>query len=104
MLRLTRDVTNNPLWSPLKEGKRKEEEGGRMARFRARFGGSSAAVPVSATTTTTSENTAELSSPSSEPATKDFGANDFDWMSEGAVEQKVSAKDMMGGKKGVKKK
>ena len=100
---MTRDVTNNPLWSPLKEGKRKEEEGGRMARFRARFGGSSAAVPVSAKTTT-SENTAEVSSPSAEPATKDFGANDFDWMSEGAVEQKVSAKDMMGGKKGVKKK
>jgi len=38
-IRLTRDVNNNPLWSPGQEGlEGLEDETGRMGRFRRRFG------------------------------------------------------------------
>jgi len=103
-LRLTRDVTNNPLWNPLKEGRRgdKEEEGGRLARFRARFrGAASGATDAPASTATSSTETTKPTA----TAPAGFATSDFDWMSEGAVEQKVSAKDMAGpSKKAAKKK
>src|SRR5258708_38414270 len=39
VIRLTRDVNNNPLWSPGQEGlEGLDDETGRMGRFRRRFG------------------------------------------------------------------
>jgi hypothetical protein len=106
-LRLTRDVTNNPLWNPLKEGRRgdKEEEGGRLARFRARFGGAASASTDASTSKPASSTESTKSSTTPSTSAAGFGTSDFDWMSEGAVEQKVSAKDMAGpSKKSTKKK
>lgn len=96
-LRLTRDVTNNPLWNPASEGRRGggEEEGGRLARFRARFGANS---PSSETPTD-----APSSSSSSSSKQSSFGVSDFDWMGEEAgVAEKVSAKEMSGPQKAAK--
>lgn len=89
VLRLTRDVTNNPLWNPAAEGRRGggEEEGGRLARFRARFGTGS---PDSTENKTSSSSTS-------------FGVSDFDWMGEEAGKaETVSAKEMSGPQKAAK--
>ena len=93
-LRLTRDVTNNPLWNPASEGRRGggEEEGGRLARFRARFG-----------TTTASTGSDASSAKAGSSSSSSFGVSDFDWMGEEAgKEEKVSAKEMSGPQKAAK--
>ncbi|WWC92391.1 uncharacterized protein L201_007348 [Kwoniella dendrophila CBS 6074] len=81
--KLTRDVLNNPLWSPASERKGLGEgEEGRVGRFRKRFEGITLEEPqedVSTDTTTIKKEEA-------------FGALDLDWMSEGGVEEKISEK------------
>ncbi|WWD07243.1 hypothetical protein V865_005340 [Kwoniella europaea PYCC6329] len=76
--KLTRDVNNNPLWSPASERKGLGEgEEGRVGRFRKRF-----------------EGIAMEEEQASVEAKKDeaFGVGDLDWMSEGGVEEKISEK------------
>lgn len=88
ILRLTRDVTNNPLWNPASEGRRGggEEEGKRLARFKARFGGS---VPSG------EDNSSQQSGM--------YEVGDLDWLSGEAGEQvKISAKEMAGPQKAAK--
>jgi hypothetical protein len=95
-LRLTRDVTNNPLWNPASEGRRGggEEEGGRLARFRARFGANSPSSETPA---------GDQKAGSSKQSSSSFGVSDFDWMGEEAgVAEKVSAKEMSGPQKATK--
>jgi hypothetical protein len=95
-LRLTRDVTNNPLWNPASEGRRGggEEEGGRLARFRARFGANSPSSETPA---------GNQKAGSSKQSSSSFGVSDFDWMGEEAgVAEKVSAKEMSGPQKATK--
>lgn len=89
-------MTNNPLWNPASEGRRGggEEEGGRLARFRARFGANS---PSSET------HAGEQKGGSSKQSSSSFGVSDFDWMGEEAgVAEKVSAKEMSGPQKATK--
>ncbi|KAK4689258.1 hypothetical protein P7C73_g836, partial [Tremellales sp. Uapishka_1] len=93
ILRLTRDVTNNPLWAPgtEKRGLGEGAEEGRVGRFRKRFQEEMAEV--------------ELGDDAPTPTkAKGFEESDFDWMSEGATEEKVSTKDMGGPKKSSGKK
>ena len=83
IIRLTRDVTNNPLWAPGREKRGLGEGGegvGRVGKFKQRFADSEAS------------------------ATGGFGENDFSWMSEGAKAETVSAKEMQGRQKPAKKK
>ncbi|WWC72657.1 mitochondrial 54S ribosomal protein bL31m [Kwoniella pini CBS 10737] len=76
--KLTRDVNNNPLWSPASERKGLGEgEEGRVGRFRRRFEGIVMEEPE-----------ASLEDKKEEA----FGAGDLDWMSEGGVEEKISEK------------
>lgn len=94
--RLTRDVTNNPLWNLNKDGGvgrrgEGEEDGGRLARFKRLYGESSAA--------SSSEATAKEASPTAGL----FEAADLDWMSsEAGKVEKVSAKEMAGPQKAAK--
>lgn len=68
-LRLTRDVTNNPLWAPSTErrGMGDGVEEGRVGRFRRRFEGAGAQGAAKSA----------------------FGETDLSWMSEGAVAEKA---------------
>jgi ribosomal protein L31 len=86
-IRLTRDVTNNPLWAPGSErrGVDDAKEDGRVGRFRRRFADGGVAESQAAT-----------------PA--QFRHDDLDWMSEGAKEEKVSAKQRAGPSKSKGKK
>jgi len=86
ILRLTRDVTNNPLWAPGTEKRGVDDgaEDGRVGRFRRRFAGTEAAE---------------------QGAKPTFRTDDLSWMSEGAEEEKLSAKQRAGpvkAKKGKK--
>ncbi len=104
VIRLTRDLTNNPGWNLALEGRKSgEEEGGRLSAFRRRFGGasssSSSAVEESTQTKSPTTKSSDIPPPSS------FSSNDLDWMSEEAgVQEKVSAKDMNGPQKAKGKK
>jgi ribosomal protein L31 len=84
IIRLTRDVTNNPLWAPGtdRRGLADGAEDGRVGRFRRRFEGAS------------------MSGEQEEGAqsTKEFGEGDFDWMGEGAKEEKLVVKEVPSGK------
>ncbi len=107
VLRLTRDVDNNTLWNPRKEGRREEGEGGRVERFRARFGGGAAATSEAQEASASDSDAAPSSAAGAAGAGAGFSASDLDWMSEGATEYKPSAKEMQGSggaKKGAKKK
>lgn len=78
-LRLTRDVTNNPLWAPSTErrGMGDGVEEGRVGRFRRRFeGAGSQDAPTSA-----------------------FAEGDLSWMSDGAIAEKAPAQKNKAGKK-----
>jgi len=84
IIRLTRDVTNNPLWAPGtdRRGLADGAEDGRVGRFRRRFEGLS------------------MGGEEQEGAavTKEFGEGDFDWMGEGAKEEKQVVKEVPTGK------
>ncbi|KGB77479.1 hypothetical protein I307_06417 [Cryptococcus deuterogattii 99/473] len=76
--KLTRDVNNNPLWSPASEKKGLGEgEEGRVTRFRKRFEGLGGDI---------------IGGIRVEGETKGdaFALEDLDWMSEGAQEEKIS--------------
>lgn len=94
--RLTRDVTNNPLWNLNKDGGvgrrgEGEEEGGRLARFKRLYGETSAA------TSQTNDQQPSTSAPGL------FETSDLDWMSsEAGKVEKVSAKEMAGPQKVAK--
>ncbi|WRT70783.1 uncharacterized protein IL334_007782 [Kwoniella shivajii] len=76
--KLTRDVLNNPLWSPASERRGLGEgEEGRVGRFRKRFEG----IAME------DEQASEGNKPEAA-----FAAGDLDWMSEGGVEEKISEK------------
>lgn len=76
--KLTRDVNNNPLWSPASEKKGLGEgEEGRVTRFRKRFEGLSGDIVGG--TPVEGETRADT-----------FALEDLDWMSEGAQEEKIS--------------
>ena len=98
--RLTRDVTNNPLWNLNKDsglGRRGEgeEDGGRLARFKRLYGETSA--------NSTAESKDKSSAPTSAPASGLFEMSDLDWMSsEAGKAEKVSAKEMAGPQKAAK--
>lgn len=98
--RLTRDVTNNPLWNLNKDGGvgrrgEGEEDGGRLARFKRLYGESSAS------TSSTSESTDQQASSTSVAGL--FETSDLDWMSsEAGKVEKVSAKEMAGPQKAAK--
>lgn len=101
IIRLTRDVSNNPLWAPGtdKRGLGDGSEEGRVGRFRRRFGG----VEENETGETEEPITAldDAIPPKRQEA---FGLGDFDWMSEGATEEKFGSKDAAAkGKAGKRK-
>lgn len=81
-VRLTRDITNNPLWNPSQEGRRASDadEGGRLARFKKRSAGLFG----------------DIDGGSGSAASSGSGAMDFS--DEAGVQEKVSAKDMGGPK------
>ncbi len=83
ILRMTRDVTNNPLWAPSTErrGVGDGVEEGRVGRFRRRFEGAG-------------QKGAQKSA---------FGDADLQWMSEGAVAEKAPAQKNAAKKGGGKK-
>jgi ribosomal protein L31 len=90
IIRLTRDVTNNPLWAPGtdRRGLADGAEDGRVGRFRRRFEGLSMGGEEEGAGATT---------------TKEFGEGDFDWMGEGAKEEKQVVKEVPSKGKGGKK-
>jgi hypothetical protein len=102
--RLTRDVTNNPLWNLNKDGGMGrrgdgEEDGGRLARFRRLYGESTS----SSSATSTEASTSEKKSSAPSPVAGLFEASDLDWMSsEAGKAEKVSAKEMAGPQKAGK--
>jgi ribosomal protein L31 len=102
ILRLTRDVTNNPLWAPgtEKRGLGDGVEEGRVGRFRRRFEGT-AGVGLETSEGASAGAGAGAKKPDGGMA---FGEADFEWMSEGAKEEKVSAKEMQGKPKAGAKK
>ena len=95
IIRLTRDVTNNPLWAPGtdRRGLADGAEDGRVGRFRRRFEGLSMGGEEG-----------EGEGEGTAAAAKEFGEGDFDWMGEGAKEEKLVEKVVPAGKgKGGKK-
>jgi ribosomal protein L31 len=96
IIRLTRDVTNNPLWAPGtdRRGLADGSEEGRVGKFRRRFEGLS----------TGGEEESEGEGKGTGTSAKEFGEGDFDWMGEGAKEEKLVVKEAPTGKgKGGKK-
>jgi ribosomal protein L31 len=94
IIRLTRDVSNNPLWAPGtdKRGLGDGIEEGRVGRFRRRFGGSDVEEgnDLDGERGIDGEATSEDAPVKRQQA---FGTGDFDWMSEGATEEKIVSKD-----------
>lgn len=90
IIRLTRDVTNNPLWAPgtEKRGLADGSEEGRVGRFRRRFEGVSM----------------DEGEGGEEKKKTGFGEGDFDWMGEGAKEEKIVQKEVPSKAKGGGKK
>ncbi|PWN37355.1 uncharacterized protein FA14DRAFT_141519 [Meira miltonrushii] len=84
--RLTRDPTNHPLWNPKSDarGAGDEDESGRMARFRRKFGGAEESAATEATTTSSPQKAAS-------PSRGGFSEDDFEWMSVGGREAKGKA-------------
>lgn len=100
--KLTRDVTNNPLWDPargLSGGS--DEEGGRLSRFRARFEGLDG---VGSNTSAAAAADASAGESSPNPSNKAFSINDFEWMGEGAKDERVTDQERQGPTKSGKKK
>ncbi|TXT12966.1 hypothetical protein VHUM_01367 [Vanrija humicola] len=80
IVRLARDVTNNPLWAPgTHNAAASEDDEGAVGRFRRRFAAADAEAAADAA-----------------PA---FKADDLAWMSDGAKEETVSDKERAGRKK-----
>ncbi|KAJ9098158.1 hypothetical protein QFC21_004487 [Naganishia friedmannii] len=106
--RLTRDVTNNPLWNLNKDGGMGrrgdgEEDGGRLARFRRLYGESTSSSSSATTEAATSEKKSSSASAVPSPVAGLFEASDLDWMSsEAGKAEKVSAKEMAGPQKAGK--
>jgi hypothetical protein len=100
ILRLTRDVTNNPLWAPgtEKRGLGEGVEEGRVGRFRRRFEGTAGAGLAGS-----DAGAAAGAGAKKADGGMSFAEADFEWMSEGAKEEKVSAKEMQGKPKAGKK-
>ncbi|KAI9637087.1 uncharacterized protein MKK02DRAFT_34129 [Dioszegia hungarica] len=91
-IRLTRDVTNNPIWAPgtEKRGLGEGAEEGRVGRFRRRFEG------LSGEAEGLGDGEGEVAAESGEggkkePKKRAFAETDLEWMSEGAIEEKVGA-------------
>lgn len=109
IIRLTRDVTNNPLWAPGTDTRGVGEgvEEGRVGRFRRRFGGDQSQAGTQGEEGVEAQRDGEEgaveshemdAAPQVGKRTETFGLGDFDWMSEGAKEEKIGAKDVGGGK------
>lgn len=105
IMRLTRDITNNPLWFPGMESASKDGSmEGRIGKFRRRFDAAQQQQP---------QTQAQGEAEDAEVAAQDkahsaFSAADLSWMSEGAEEDKTAdwqrggikkAKKGKGGKK-----
>ncbi|WOO82213.1 uncharacterized protein LOC62_04G005710 [Vanrija pseudolonga] len=84
IVRLARDVTNNPMWAPgtEKAGAQEDDEGA-VGRFRRRFAGADAAAAATA-------------GADAAPPAQSFKADDLSWMSEGAKEEILSDKERAG--------
>lgn len=82
--RLTRDPTNHPLWNPKadRRGAGDEDESGRLARFRRKFGG---------TEEQKSESVDVKAKSSASPTRGGFSEEDFEWMGVGGREAKGKA-------------
>ena len=94
-LRLTRDVTNNPLWAPgtdVRGGEAGEE--GRVGRFMRRFDMSAAGATPSTPSASTPAASEAVSKGAGKERQRGFSADDLDWMSEGAKEEKVGGKEV----------
>ncbi|KAK8850596.1 hypothetical protein IAR55_004515 [Kwoniella newhampshirensis] len=107
--KLTRDVLNNPLWSPASERRGLGEgDEGRVGRFRKRFEGLGLdGTPASAGGSTSNTVSTHEGASAEGGSQQQQQENDFDWMSEGAQEEKVSEKQrnpVKAAKKGGKKK
>jgi ribosomal protein L31 len=94
-VRLTRDITNHPLWNPSMErtgGASEDDESGRLGRFRRRFGGAEEVVAAPSPSSEEGEVTTTEASSAPAPGTKgDFGADDLDWMSVGGREARAGS-------------
>lgn len=93
IIRLTRDPTNHPLWNPKAEkgrGAGDEDESGRLARFRRRFGGAEEAVSSKESTQPAAANVA---SSAKRAATNrgGFSEEDFEWMGVGGREARAGS-------------
>ncbi|WVQ85816.1 hypothetical protein IAT38_007984 [Cryptococcus sp. DSM 104549] len=84
--KLTRDVTNNPLWTPALDKKGGGEDG-RVGRFRKRFEGTGGEVVGGDEVAAEADASEEVA-----PVKKGFAVEDFDWMSVGVEEEKMSDK------------
>lgn len=83
IMRLARDVTNNPLWAPgMEKAGASEDDEGAVGRFRRRFAGADAAA-------------ASTDAGAAAPA-QSFKADDLSWMSEGGKEEILSDKERAG--------
>lgn len=96
-MRLTRDPTNHPLWNPKvdRRGVGDEDDSGRLARFRRRFGGaepseeSEKQVARKPAATQGRQAPAEAAAQAKKAASKrggGFTEDDFEWMSVGGRE------------------
>jgi hypothetical protein len=83
-------VTNNPLWAPgtEKRGLGEGAEEGRVGRFRRRFEDLEMGQAV-----------VDGAKEGGQKKTRAFAETDLEWMSEGAVEEKVAAPKPRAGKK-----
>ncbi len=84
--KLTRDVTNHPLWNPAMErrggvGDGSEEEAGRLGRFRRRFAEEAAAGSGGAAGAGAAGDKAQQAG--ADTGAVRFGEEDYEWMSVG---------------------
>jgi hypothetical protein len=107
-IRLTRDVTNNPLWAPgtEKRGLGDGEAEGRVGRFRKRFEGLQDAAQESTVEAQGQDGKGVEGQGQGQGAKvkRAFAESDLDWMSEGAVEEKAVKKEAPVAVKGKGKK
>ena len=112
-IRLTRDVTNNPLWAPgtEKRGLGDGEAEGRVGRFRKRFEGlqQEASEGDDAGAGAGAGAQGQLQGQEGkeglvQKVKRAFAETDLDWMSEGAVEEKAVKKEVPVAAKGKGKK
>ncbi|UZJ51312.1 hypothetical protein CBS101457_000632 [Exobasidium rhododendri] len=93
-VRLTRDITNHPLWNPSMDrtgGASEDDESGRLGRFRRRFGGAEEVIAEPSAGEGGEVTTTEATSAPAPGTQGDFGADDLDWMSVGGREARAGS-------------